>query len=90
VDPGLSDKGVHQCHNQKLQQAVRKLDFDYIIVSPLRRTFDTIYNILKQEITSNSLKAKIIVLPIINEFGNIATDVPDAIGTDKMDPAFAE
>jgi len=64
------------------------LKIDYVIISTLRRTFDTIYTVFKKEISEKKQTFKIQLIPVINEFGNVAADIPSALNDKDREEVF--
>ena len=71
-DARLSPLGIEQCMSS--QPIVNQLKIHTIMVSPLRRTLETAYNVYKTH--PNFDKIKFLVVPALRECLNTTSDIP--------------
>jgi len=74
IDAELSPEGIQQCQESETYQYLQEMNFDQVLVSPLRRAMLTAYNLLKDH--PDFATIKFVIAPHCRENMSGNSDVP--------------
>ena len=74
IDAELSPEGIQQCQESETYQYLQEMNFDQVLVSPLRRAMLTAYNLLKDHPSFATIK--FVIAPHLRENMSGNSDVP--------------
>jgi broad specificity phosphatase PhoE len=75
MDTDLTEFGWSQCREK--QELAQKLDFDIVLISPLRRTLETAHCIFKKH--PNFQQIRFVLAPLAREIVDIPANITETI-----------